>query len=357
MNEHQTNSVVTNIDDFHIDYKAIYENFPDGVSIFDNEGCHLWCNKVALDLYGYSSVEEAKGKSFRDFIHPDYLPDEEEIFQRLKNDEVIPLRDASMLVFRKDGTTFTSHSRTTPLYSEGKFIGFQTHSRDISELKTAEYKLRTSLSELEILITLIRHDFGNDLQIVETALDTALLLMEGNTRPMNYLSIAKSGIHRMRSLLMLMVPSDIEEEDLLDDIIEQRIVEAQEIHPNLEIILKIQDSVSPILIGRRRLLAFVFDNLFRNSASYAGHSSTIVVNVEKHDEILQIDVVDDGPGISENLKEVLFLKGTTTSGSGIGLFISRRILESYGGSIDLLESSSLNTGAALRITLPLGSSL
>ncbi len=356
MNTRYENSADNCIDDFLIDYQAIYENVPDGIMIFDMNGNVLWCNKAALNNFGYSNQEEVIGTNYSEYIHPDYRMEEVCKFQELKRCEDTLIRDATFTAFRKDGTSFSAHVRTTPIIIEGELKGIQSHSRDISEIESPEYKLRTSLSEIEILNGLFQHDFRNDLHVVENALDAALMLMEENTRSTDFLSMAKSGLHRMKSLLMLMIPDDTEEVECLYDLINQRIKHATDMHLNLRVILKKPDLIDPLMIRDRRLLAFIFDNLFRNSVKYAGADSTIVINVEQYDEVLLVEIVDDGPGISEDVRTTLFQRSVTTTGSGMGLYICRRILESYGGRIDLLDSSSVNTGAAFRITLPLRSS-
>ncbi|MHA1481005.1 MAG: ATP-binding protein [Candidatus Thorarchaeota archaeon] len=351
MNGKAGNSTENGTEDYLMGYQKIYEHIPDGVTIFDMNGSLLWCNKAALDIYGYSDQEEVLGTTYSEYIHPENRMEEMDTFQRVKRGEINLLLDSTFTAFRKDGTQFPAHVRTTPIIVEDKFVGFQSHSRDISKIVATEYKLRASLSDMEILTDLVQHDFRNDLQIVENAIEASLMLMDGSTRPTEFLSMAKSGLHRMRSLLMLTVPNNTEEVETLEDLINQRIIHSTKMHPDFSIIFKESQLTNSVMISNRRLLAFVLDNLFRNSVKYAGPSSTIIINVEHQDNTLQIDIADDGPGIPEDMKTVLFHRGTTTSGSGLGLHICKRILKSYGGNIELLDSSEDDVGAAFRITL------
>jgi two-component system, NtrC family, sensor histidine kinase HydH len=67
---------------------------------------------------------------------------------------------------------------------------------------------------------------------------------------------------------------------------------------------------------------------------------------------LRIDISDNGPGIAPEIRERLFLPGVTTkgSGTGLGLFLARRLVEFYGGS--LVAASSGGRGTTFTLKLP-----
>ncbi|MHA1908946.1 MAG: PAS domain S-box protein [Candidatus Thorarchaeota archaeon] len=353
MNTQNDLIAVTSIDDYLIDYQTIYENFSDGITIFDANGKHIWCNTAALEIFGYSDQHEVSGMSFSAFIHPDYRNDEMKILNEIRAGDHIQLRDSTFPVFRKDGTTFPAHSRATPIYKDSKFIGFQSHICDITRIKDIEKRLRSSLSAIDLLASIIQHDMRNDFHVVENAVEAALMTMEGNTMPVQFLSMAKSGLRRMRGLLTLLAPTISKDSEHIENLIEERLCHTKEMHPDANAILVKPVSLKPAAINERRLLVVVFDNFFRNAITYAGSDSTIVVKIEQFEETTQIDIVDNGPGVSGLMRETLFEKGASTSGSGLGLHICKRIVEGYGGTITLLDSSDLGIGAAFRITLPI----
>ncbi|MFQ5834205.1 MAG: PAS domain S-box protein [Candidatus Thorarchaeota archaeon] len=337
-----------------MDYKAIHDNSADGITIFDRDGNLVWCNDVALEIYGFSSKDEVIGTNFTNFVHPKCASISLEQIERAKTHQDITLVDSETLAYRKDGSTFPLHFRSTAIYHEGEFIGYQCHSRDVSELKKAEQRLRTTLSELELVASLIRHDFGNDLHVVATALDFALMVMESNTKSKGFVSLALSAAIRMKSLLSYLVPSYSEMEDGLSELVHNRVELAQKMHPDLKVDVRETESSKSMATDAWRLLPLVLDNLLRNSVTYAGPNCTVCVSTHVEDGILSIDVADDGPGIPSEISGELFQRGTTTSGSGFGLYLCRRIIEGYDGRIELLDSSPLNPGAAFRITLPVG---
>ena len=95
-------------------------------------------------------------------------------------------------------------------------------------------------------------------------------------------------------------------------------------------------------------------NLVENAAKYGG--GRVFVTVEPRAAAVDILVEDDGPGIGEAERGLLFQRGarldtTGKPGTGLGLAIVRDVAEIYGGSIRLEESEDLG-GLLARLTLP-----
>ncbi|GAJ07648.1 unnamed protein product, partial [marine sediment metagenome] len=101
------------------------------------------------------------------------------------------------------------------------------------------------------------------------------------------------------------------------------------------------------------LLPLVLENLFRNTADYAGDSAVVTIRLGLVQKNLLITYRDNGPGIDESIRDKIFRKGVTTKGEGkgLGLYLSKRIIESYGGTIELLEPQ-IGIGAAFLISVP-----
>jgi signal transduction histidine kinase len=106
----------------------------------------------------------------------------------------------------------------------------------------------------------------------------------------------------------------------------------------------------------RQDLDEMIGNLVENAAKYGG--GRVFVTVERKDGQVDIAVEDDGPGIAEADRAILFARGarldtTGKPGTGLGLAIVRDVAEIYGGSIQLEESEDLG-GLLARLTLPAG---
>lgn len=100
----------------------------------------------------------------------------------------------------------------------------------------------------------------------------------------------------------------------------------------------------------------VLINLMRNAMEAMKDSERRELVVRTRpigDSILSVDVSDTGPGISDEIVARLFQPFVTTkaSGMGIGLSISKRIIQSHGG--DLVVRRNEAGGATFTFTLPL----
>jgi signal transduction histidine kinase len=96
-------------------------------------------------------------------------------------------------------------------------------------------------------------------------------------------------------------------------------------------------------------------NLLENAAKYGGGS--IFVTIQRDDNMAEILIEDDGPGISPADRTRIFDRGVRLDsgkpGTGLGLAIVRDVAEIYGGSIALEESEDMG-GVLVRLRLPAG---
>jgi signal transduction histidine kinase len=100
---------------------------------------------------------------------------------------------------------------------------------------------------------------------------------------------------------------------------------------------KIQYAGTEAVVLADDLLGQVFTNLIGNSVKFCGENGEITIMVGEQDNNILITVADNGPGISDQMKPQVFdrfRKGKSKkSGKGLGLFITRHLLEGYGGRI------------------------
>jgi nitrogen fixation/metabolism regulation signal transduction histidine kinase len=99
----------------------------------------------------------------------------------------------------------------------------------------------------------------------------------------------------------------------------------------------------------------VLINVIRNAVEASGESGGVRVRWTAEEGRLTIEVEDDGPGLART--DNLFVPFFTTKpgGTGIGLVLSREIVENHGGQISL-ENRAGTRGCVARVTLPLGTS-
>jgi len=113
-----------------------------------------------------------------------------------------------------------------------------------------------------------------------------------------------------------------------------------------------------MVLADRVRMRQVMDNLLTNAVKYSPPDTTVVVRLRRHDGLCRIEVQDEGPGISPEDQEQLFsyfgrLSAVPTGGessTGLGMAITRRIVEAHGGTIGV--ESQVGEGSTFWVMLP-----
>lgn len=109
----------------------------------------------------------------------------------------------------------------------------------------------------------------------------------------------------------------------------------------------------PMVLGDPVLLEWALENLVKNAIdALQGRSGTITLQTVSQGPMAELRVIDDGPGVSREIRRTLFDPGisTKTGGWGIGLALSRRVIEDAHGGELILETT--DTGATFLIRMP-----
>jgi signal transduction histidine kinase len=110
----------------------------------------------------------------------------------------------------------------------------------------------------------------------------------------------------------------------------------------------------PTILGDPVLLEWALESLVKNAIdALQGRPGTIILRIGAEDDMGAIRVIDDGPGVPKELRRTLFEPGTTTKrgGWGIGLALSRRVVEDAHGGALMLEPTERGTCFVIRIPL------
>ncbi len=84
---------------------------------------------------------------------------------------------------------------------------------------------------------------------------------------------------------------------------------------------------------------------------YAEKDVTVTIEIVSEDDFINITLSDDGPGVSKKIEPKIFEKGASTTGGGLGLYLTKKVVEGYGGTIEYVQDKK-RTGAMFRIQLP-----
>lgn len=239
------------------------------------------------------------------------------LFERKKlNEELRALEEARRLLALQDDFIATiSHELRTPL---GFIKGYST-----TLLRQDTVWDEPTRREF---LTIIEEEADHLTVLIENLLESARL--QSNTLPMKF------------------------QPTRLDMLIVETASRAQARTKDLDI--RFDFPVKPVLMIDSVRIAQVMNNLFSNATKYAP-GATINISLSQHDNLYRVCFADNGPGIpSEHLphifKRFFRVPGLGGSGSGLGLFISEKIIDAHGGKLSV--ESVLGAGTTFLIDLP-----
>ncbi len=223
----------------------------------------------------------------------------------------------------------------------------------VTQLEEHKKFLEQRQRELEVYTSVLTHDLGNDMQIVRGHIE---LLSETMNIPMDkesYLTTSIAVSERMSRVIKLFsVVGRSSEYDFLESV-QTMADRAKRASGGSTVSLQIEPDIRSADIRPGILLPLVLENLLRNTADYVGESAVVSIRLGLVEKTLIITYRDNGPGIDPKIRSRIFHKGITTKGEGkgLGLYLSKRIVESYGGSIELLDEKE-RQGATFLISVP-----
>ena len=227
-----------------------------------------------------------------------------------------------------------------------------------AERERERQQLADEREKLALVNRIVRHDIGNDLQIIAGAADALERHVEADGKDaLERLQRTTNEAIDLTGRLRTFVSALEDDESDLRPVAVQQIVRTQvdnlrERHPGATV--ELDEPVPNVAAQADELLATVLHNLLSNAVTHNDSDEPrVIVTVEADSETVQIRVEDDGPGIPESEYEILFDRGEhgpDSDGSGIGLYIVDMLVDRYGGSIRV-EDSDIG-GTAFEVELP-----
>jgi two-component system sensor histidine kinase VicK len=147
--------------------------------------------------------------------------------------------------------------------------------------------------------------------------------------------------------------------DLIEIIIQDYLGHIEEENQNVKLFYNFkQDTNDTLLIDADRdRIAQVISNLLSNAIKFTTKKNGVIsVSAERREKEVIVNIKDTGEGINPEIKPRLFTKFATRSfsGTGLGLYISKNIIEAHGGKM-WAENNPHGEGATFTFTLPLSS--
>jgi len=352
--------------------EALLSSIGDGVFATDAEGRIIFVNQVALDALRWNPKVEILGRKATDAIRM-----EDEAGKILSGDkrplsQVLKAAGATRATkvsgdnyyIRSDKTRFPVSITVSPVMVEGTAIGAIEVFRDITKEKDVD-RAKTEF------VSLASHQLRTPLSTINWYSEMLLAGDAGKitSEQRKYIEEIYRGNQRMVALVGdLLNVSRIEVGTFTVDPEPTNIVElAKQIVMDLEPrIFKRKigleehyDEKIPILNLDPKLTGIVIDNLLSNAIKYTPEKGHIDISIRKETDNIQISVKDTGYGIPADQQNKIFAKlfradnilDKATDGTGLGLYITKAIIDYSGGKI-WFESKE-NQGTTFYVSLPL----
>lgn len=338
------------------DLNKILEFSLDMICMVDAKGCFVEVSAASEKILGYKP-QELIGKALIDYVHPDDKENTQQTANKVMEGHKVNTFENRYV--RKDGST-VQIEWTAAWNAKNKMrCGV---ARDVTERKLVEIKLKEmndslqkqardlalSNAELEQFAYVASHDLQEPLRMVAgflTQLDrkySDIIDEKGKT----YIGFAVDGAKRMAQIIRdLLEFSKIGKTDVsIED------VDLNELMQEIEILFRkqIEDKSATIKVDRLPVITSykvplrqVFQNLLGNALKYSRPEVpvSIRISVKELDDRWEFCIADNGIGIDEKHYEKIFVifqrlhNKDRYAGTGMGLSVTKKIIESMGGEI------------------------
>ncbi|MBM4764447.1 PAS domain S-box protein [Bacillus sp. B15-48] len=312
-------------------------------------------NDTGVALIGASTKEEIIGRGIFDFLVADSFEAYHKYIAEVNKGVLKGFTNHKF--YRKDGTIFEAEVKGIQTSFENS-SAIHLIVRDIDKRRKAENFLLQSEKLLVAgqLAAGIAHEVRNPL----TAIKGFLQLTEGNFKEnRTYFEIINDEINRIEAilteLLTLAKPKDMNfQQNNITNLIDEvtTLLDTEALMNNVEINTIIQPEIPPIYCDTNQLKQ-VFINFIKNSIEAMPNGGLITIHMERHNcEQIKLLFSDTGCGIPESLlnriEEPFFT--TKEKGTGLGLMISKQIIERHNGRIKYYSSKE---GTTIELLLPI----
>ncbi len=350
-------------------YETITSNTPDLIYVFDLDYSFAYANEALLQMWGrtwYDSI----GKRL---LEVGYEPWHAEMHEREIDRIVVtkqPVRGTVSFPHATLGKRIYDYILVPVLNEQGTVEAVAGTTRDITDIKRAEESLAEKNKELlrinndlDNFIYTASHDLKSPISNLEGLYNELVSEMEDNDTLAQLKEMIEESFERFKNTIKDLTeiskvqkekeddPEAVHLEEILED------VKASTYHQ----IVKYQPVIVthftvPIIEFSRKNLRSILYNLFSNALKYSSptRKPRIEIATYSQEDFVVICVKDDGMGIASTGLHKIFQMfqrlHTHVEGTGVGLYIVKKIVENAGGRIEV--ESELDKGSTFKVFIP-----
>jgi PAS domain S-box-containing protein len=338
---------------------AIVNSIAEGLILVDSNNRILHINPAAERLLDLS--QDSIDKDITGLIHNDELIQIEQTPSKNENanfvSEITLIHHDEKLVLRTIASPFLDENGQTL----GTVYLFDdiTREKEIDQMKSdfislVSHELRTPLTSIIGFVSFILDGKAGTINDKQR---NSLTRVQRQSKRLAALINDLLDISRIESGRIQMEQAPISILDIATQRIEEIRPQADEKSIQLKLIAP--ESVSQIL-GDEARMGQVFTNLIGNAIKFTPNNGEVSVKVEADGNLLHVEVIDTGPGIPPEERQKIFDKFYQLSdistrqqgGSGLGLSISKSIVEAHGGKL-WIDDGNQGRGSNFQFVLPL----
>lgn len=341
-------------------FRSLVQNSSDIVTVLDEEGKVQYSSESSEKMLGLSGMEMI-GKYLAGIV----LEEDQDSYQQALEETIRKKENNHSIEYRiRDGSGQIRYveSVMNNLLEDKSVRGVVVNSRDITQRKDAEIRLKQTNFELDSFVYRASHDLRAPLRSVLGLLN--LIRMEpAEVQKAAYINLAEKSINKLDSFILdltnfsrnsrLEVQRDpVDFREVISECVDN--LKYMENADKVELKLSIREE-APFLSDNGRM-TILFQNLISNAIKYQrpGVDSYVKIDVQTNADGARIEVSDNGKGIQAEylgrIFEMFFRASEDSYGSGLGLYITRQVVDKLGGKIE--AESVFNEGSTFRIMLP-----
>ncbi len=354
-------------------FRTTLNSLTEGVVATDAEGKITFINPTAQELTGWKDGEEACGRPLEEIVR---IIDESTRVLLLKPLEELPKREKLTVIpthlsmLDRHGNEFPIEVNIAPIMSDQhELVGTAVVFRDITQRRQTEQTLRVSerLTQAGRLSATIAHEIRNPLDTVTNLVYLLQHDINSTAVTQQYLQMASEELSRITQITGQLLtfhrearhPVSVGISEVLDSVLT---LYAPQIR-RAEITVETRFETMAKVRGFPGELRQVFSNLVGNAIDAMPNGGKLLLSVREgslwgdHSQKgVRTTIIDTGSGMPLGVRRNLFAPFYTTKGekgTGLGLWVSRGILEKHEGTIHVISSvREGRSGTAFSVFLP-----